>query len=617
MPARTASPPRSRPGLAATALLSLLLGLGGCPKSSPPLDGGQPPGAFYAPQGIAATSRYVLVVSSAFHFEEGQPSYARGWLTVIERSGRRIADTLPLSRINPQHLAVAGERAYVVSSGGLHRDSSGLVTASSDGALDLFDFSAGVPAGPASSLVLPRSSSDPRIGAYDRIALGADGKRAFLGSGTRGDLFVVDLDGGLRLRRGPEEPLAIFPTAPGKNGFTVPVSLGAELAVLDFNSDALCVIGDPGGELAKRRCQTTGAYPDLLEGPIDLAAGPSGELLVLMNLANGLYRVDARTPTFAVDPSFARAGLAPNRVVVHGGYAYVVNSLSNNLERLELGSRRVDLPFAVLPVGSDPYDLCVTLEPEGPRGWVTLHAANQVAVVDLQSGGVLELLSSSKNLDAGPGGEARLRDGGTSDVRSCADGGAPVVGIEDVVTLQLGPGGGTGQDRLPAVIRGAPGGPGSSDETLSLGVGGEIVVDFGDYDIVDGPGPDFIVFENPFLLGPCQSYAEPAVVGLSAGDAAPTSFVDFPCALSRSRGDPQQQRWAYPGCAGVHPVLAAKTSCTAPSAAAAGGDAFDLATLGIKQARYLRLRDAGISTMGDGTKGFDLDAVVLLHYTKR
>ena len=42
--------------------------------------------------------------------------------------------------------------------------------------------------------------------------------------------------------------------------------------------------------------------------------------------------------------------------------------------------------------------------------------------------------------------------------------------------------------------------------------------------------------------------------------------------------------------------------------AQAGGDPFDLADLGVKQARYIRIKDAGVSSLGKDSKGFDLDA---------
>ena len=60
---------------------------------------------------------------------------------------------------------------------------------------------------------------------------------------------------------------------------------------------------------------------------------------------------------------------------------------------------------------------------------------------------------------------------------------------------------------------GPPGGivkSGGSLDVVSLGLGGVIVLGFGDKAITDRPGPDLVVFENPFWPGgdPTQVYAE-------------------------------------------------------------------------------------------------------------
>src|SRR5439155_1573339 len=84
-------------------------------------------------------------------------------------------------------------------------------------------------------------------------------------------------------------------------------------------------------------------------------------------------------------------------------------------------------------------------------------------------------------------------------------------------------------------------------DTFSLGLGGSIVLEFTDA-IVDGPGPDFTVFENAFLtrgIATGPPFAEPATVSVSADGE---HFVAFPYALDQSP--------YYPGCAGIYPVFA-------------------------------------------------------------
>src|SRR5690242_18166995 len=52
-----------------------------------------------------------------------------------------------------------------------------------------------------------------------------------------------------------------------------------------------------------------------------------------------------------------------------------------------------------------------------------------------------------------------------------------------------------GHDKLPDIVLGPPGG---TFDVASLGCEGTIVLEFDGPGIVDGPGPDLIVFENPF-----------------------------------------------------------------------------------------------------------------------
>ena len=163
----------------------------------------------------------------------------------------------------------------------------------------------------------------------------------------------------------------------------------------------------------------------------------------------------------------------------------------------------------------------------------------------------------------------------------------------EVVTSTLGTGGGFGENQMPDVVLGPPKGTGTlsgSTDTYSLGKGGEIVVGFGEHPIVDGPGADLVVFENAFYAGgdPEFVYAELGEVSVSADG---TTWTTFPC-------DPTPDAPPWPGCAGWTPVD--KTG--------SGGEAFDLAAIGVSEARFVKIRDVG----GKGssvTAGFDLDAV--------
>ena len=122
-----------------------------------------------------------------------------------------------------------------------------------------------------------------------------------------------------------------------------------------------------------------------------------------------------------------------------------------------------------------------------------------------------------------------------------------------VVTYAIGTGGGSGEAGLPGVVLGPPHGGGAfhgSTDTFSLGLGGSITLAFDDNVLVDGPGPDLLVFENAFLptgLTTLSPFAEPAVVEVS-GDGV--DWHAFPCALTdRRRTIP-----AAPGCTRCSPT---------------------------------------------------------------
>lgn len=209
------------------------------------------------------------------------------------------------------------------------------------------------------------------------------------------------------------------------------------------------------------------------------------------------------------------------------------------------------------------------------------------------------------------------------DVHTAADAGPDVGGACEpgFITQVLGPStdeqgntaplygsaAGFGQDRYPDVIVGPPRGEtthAGSLDVLSLGKGGEIIVGFEHEGITDKPGADFIVFENVlYELGDeTKPYAELAEVSVSSDMQ---TWHTFPC-----------QRDAYPfsGCAGWHATLSHPDNGISPfDPDAAGGEAFDLAELGVTEVRAVRLRDLDNAGFGGTTAGFDLDAIAVVH----
>jgi hypothetical protein len=176
------------------------------------------------------------------------------------------------------------------------------------------------------------------------------------------------------------------------------------------------------------------------------------------------------------------------------------------------------------------------------------------------------------------------------------------------------PGTGT-DDLLPDVVLGPPRGLGAnagSLDVVSLGNGGSITVAFTDNRVVDGPGPDFTIFENAFNSPGLGIFTEVGVVAVSEDGV---NFVEFP------HGAGGQD---LTGLAGRTPVYANGDSNDVDPGdpAVSGGDQFDLATVGLTSARYIRITDPGAAiddvgnhfpTPGAGKSGFDFDAAIALH----
>jgi hypothetical protein len=240
----------------------------------------------------------------------------------------------------------------------------------------------------------------------------------------------------------------------------------------------------------------------------------------------------------------------------------------------------------------------------------------------------LSLLLAVPLFCLGCGGGADVKgggDGGGFAVSGCDPSAAPTQFISCVLSYEPGPGAGHGQvavdtpvEKLagfPEIIYGPPVGAGllsGSFDVLTLGGGGEIAFGFGGNAIVDEPGPDFIIFENPFNIDgdPTDPYAEPGEVSVSDDAVTWVTFPSNPdCGWSTDGGN----GYPYTGCAGWHPVLSNPDNGISPfDPATAGGDAFDLADVGMTRARYVRIRD--VSFRGAAPfEGFDLDAAVILH----
>jgi len=216
-----------------------------------------------------------------------------------------------------------------------------------------------------------------------------------------------------------------------------------------------------------------------------------------------------------------------------------------------------------------------------------------------------------------------------------------------VTSVNISADGGYKNTELPSIVLGAPeppntvGGKKGTDPAkngvVSLGSGGDIVLDMGECEIVNGIGDDLTVFENAFFVTspttPSDSFpeiavkrpqkvnvwSEPARVGVSEDGS---HFKFFPCDFNKASTGSFYDR-LQSGCAGITPTLYGRDPLVAGLEKGAGGDSFDLANIGIKKARYVKIVSKGTfiplqdgELLENGVAGFDLDAVAVVNGKK-
>lgn len=186
--------------------------------------------------------------------------------------------------------------------------------------------------------------------------------------------------------------------------------------------------------------------------------------------------------------------------------------------------------------------------------------------------------------------------------------------IDTVLYFKPGKGQNVGQDsahfpmnifKLPDSSASEYVGSSSPYDICSLGLGGEIVVGFKNYYIVDAEGPDFTIFENAFInIITKRVFAEPGIVSVSEDGL---NFIEFPC-----------DSLSLEGCAGTRPTNG-RSNPFDPNVS--GGNAFDLEKIGMKKARYIKIKDFSEYVLSNKShpfydptiSGFDLDAVAGIH----
>jgi YVTN family beta-propeller protein len=336
--------------------------------------------------------------------------------------------------------------------------------------------------------------------------------------------------------------------------------------------------------------------------PQDLAAGPDGNIYVVCtgNYVNQFGKIVKINPFADVDYS----PLVVDTIVIGGspGDIVVTNGGITWLAEFGDGSNGFLYSYdifsdSILNDSSDPVKvgngaMQLFYDKKTDDLYVNNFSDDNIQLLDASNG----LVKETYNFGDGAQHMTILEEITNSDPWA-----------DKVVSFTEGTGAGFGMNYFPQNILGPPDpdplvneyNPSSkSQEILSLGENGEIILGFTDNYIFDGDGPDFTVFENVFyFFGTTDPFIEAAYVSVSQDGE---TWYAFPADTA-----------TFEGFAGVTPTFNTEYP---QNPKISGGDQFDLSDVSLDYARYIKLTDLGSEIKEGAFNGdFDLDAVVAIN----
>lgn len=577
------------------------------------------------PGGIFATTNS-LWITTANYLRNTAPAVAAPGLLLrytITDSGISATPTFTMtSGFNPTGIAQAGNTLLVTNSGVINI-TGGEAQPQTPSSVDMVDITTG-----AITATIP---ADLAALAFFAPAVDADGRFAYYGSSAFSEVYQLDI-AKRAFTRSLLNPILLAATNTADYLTAITLSPdGHRSYVGSFDASSVFLLDLAASPIAKLPTSYSVGFPKGVsaENPSGVNTGISdmtvrpetSDLYILTGNPGTLVTITSQGSAAPSLSNIQSIHIAPSLLTIAVGIQSIVTadiSFSDGHQvvnvRDQFTMSGTGQPQTLQWVSDSPKIATVT-----SSGLVT-GISSGITTIRAHVGSLTASIPVAVHLGATPATPAPpagvstpppQSDSGKLIVVNCKDIGASPF-IEQVVSYTIGASGGANQDKLPGIVMGPPQGGGKNTggvDTFSLGEKGSIILAFNDCWISDGPGTDFIVFENAFTIGNTTiPFSEPGVVGLSMDGVI---FTDFPCDLKQSPD--------YPGCAGTHPVLSNPNNTIDPlDPATAGGDPFDLSTIGVKTARFVRIKDQGLSPLkgANGTNGFDLDAIAIVHGTK-
>ena len=472
---------------------------------------------------------------------------------------------------------------------------------------------------------------------FQEMAVTHDGKRAFIGSTSYGELYELDLENGVALQT-HDNPIVISGSSVGSDYLTAQVISHDDkyVFVASFENSAIYPV-DISGDSPLALPAHFSTEPFVIGFPAGVTSqNPTGENTGAGPLAvrHGIPGTDFTSPDI-----FATTGY-PGTIVAINTHRSGAEKDETELTPQENESSDEDDNDNSGENNDDEDNDSADNNEEGAGVFAPLNLPmlNQT----LESYTLSEVFAKK----IGP----KIGRTNPIDVEEPEETLAPCTDFaKAIISVKISKGGGMNFSKLPDVVLGEPEAPinaagmagaqQSVSGVLSLGNGGEIVLDTGDCEIVDGDGNDFTVFENAFFIQAggvtidkmldyavnepekLSVFSEPAEVSVSSDG---TNFVKFPCdfdaAASGNFADKKES-----GCAGVSPVIGGGDPFVAGyENGGAGGDSFDLADIGVEKARFVKIKAAGSFVQpddpqnpGSGNAAFDLDALAVTNGEKK